>query len=303
MLGGSGFIGSHVVDQLLEDGHDVSVLDRAPEYYREPVPEVRYYFGDFLDEQLLEKSLVDIDKVVHLISTTTPGTAAKDPVFDVQSNLVGTLQLIQIMLRNGQKDILYLSSGGTVYGNPEFLPVSEAHPIRPICTYGVVKAAAENYLRLYQHLDGLRPLILRVSNPYGPRQGHIGVQGAIGTFLQRLKAGEGIEVWGDGSIERDFIYIEDLANLCVRAVNSDLTGTYNAGSGRATSINVILEQLELMLGRKIEVRYKETRKFDVQSVFLDCSKVKQELQFSPQTELLEGLQKTWDWFLSLKKPP
>jgi len=299
VLGGNGFIGSHVVDQLLAAGHKVRVFDRSPERYREPLKQVEYRLGRFDDIFQVAEALQGVDVVCHLISTTVPGTSNMDPVADVQNNLVNTLSLLEQMRKKGLRRILYLSSGGTVYGNPESSPVCEDHPLKPISSYGVVKVAIEKYLYMYQQLYGLQPVILRPSNPYGPRQGHAGVQGLIGTLLVRAMASETLEIWGDGSIVRDYMDVSDLAQLCVKVVESDACGTFNAGSGEGYSINQIITMIRDMTGGTSEVCYKPARAFDVQEVVLDISRALQQFNWKPNVKLSTGIRDQMEWLRSL----
>ena len=177
IIGGSGFIGSHVVDKLLTSGHSVRVFDRQPERYRAALAGVDYCFGDFADRMALVEALSGVDAVYHLLSTTVPGTADLDPKTDVQDNLVGTINLLDSMQRLGLSRILFLSSGGTVYGVPDAIPIPETHALRPINSYGIVKASIEHYLEVYRRTRGFSPIIIRASNPFGPRQAHSGVAG------------------------------------------------------------------------------------------------------------------------------
>src|ERR1700722_7131414 len=213
VIGGSGFIGSHVVDKLLAHRHSVRVFDRRPERFRAPLAGVDYRFGEFADEMTLVEALSGIDVVYHLVSTTVPGTADLDPKTDVRDNLIGTINLLESMQRLGLSRILFLSSGGTVYGIPEVVPIPETHALRPINSYGIVKAAIEHYLEMYRRTRGFSPVIVRASNPFGPRQAHSGVQGVISTFLRQILAGEPIEIWGDGAIVRDYLEVGDLSEL------------------------------------------------------------------------------------------
>jgi len=304
ILGGNGFIGSHITDLLLKEGHRVSIFDRASEQFRPPLKDVRYIFGSFGDPFSMGEALSGIDMVYHLVNTTLPGTSNLDPVADVQDNLVSTLRLLDLMEKAGVKRILFLSSGGTVYGNPETVPIPETHPINPICSYGVVKAAIENYLYMYRHLHGLSPVVIRPSNAYGPRQGHLGIQGVISTYLHRVLQGQSLAVWGDGSIVRDYIYVEDLARLCVTAGLSGGTGTYNAGSGRGHTINDIISLISKVTGTEPEVRYLEKRSFDVKETVLDASRALKDFGWSATTDLMEGISKHWDWLKKYYgKPP
>lgn len=299
VLGGNGFIGSHLVDALLMAKHKVRVLDRCMELYRPPHLEVDYRLGDFSDTSILAEALEGVDLVYHLVSTTVPSTSNLDPIADVQGNLISTIRLLQLMVQKGISRIVYLSSGGTVYGIPDVSPIPESHPLRPICSYGVIKVAIENYLFMYQSLHGIQPIVLRASNPYGERQGHAGVQGVIGTFLQKIKSGERIEIWGDGSVVRDFIHVSDLASLCVKAGESDCCGILNAGSGVGHSIRDVLNVSLKSAGCVIEPVYIQGRAYDVPSVVLDISKAADEFSWRPEVELLEGVRKSWQWMKSL----
>jgi UDP-glucose 4-epimerase len=299
VLGGCGFIGSHVVDALLRAGHSVRVFDRQAERFRNPLARVDYRFGDFNDHMALAEAITGVDAVFHLISTTFPGTADLDPKTDVRDNLIGALQLIETMLSLNVSRLLFLSSGGTVYGIPEQVEIPETHPLRPVSSYGIVKAAIEHYLVAYRRSRGLSSVIIRASNPYGPRQGHSGVQGVISTFLGRIAAGEAIEIWGDGTVVRDYLDVVDLAALCVLAGTSRLEGPYNAGSGVGTSVNEIVEAIRIITGAQIETLYKPGRAADVPRSVLDCTRARTDFGWIARRPLADGLQSTWEWLSDL----
>lgn len=295
VLGGCGFIGSHLVDSLLAAGHKVRVYDRSPELFRAPLPNVDYRFGDFSDSASLAEALEGVEVIYHLISTTVPSTSNLDPVADVQGNLINTLRLLQLMVQKNINKIVYLSSGGTVYGIPDVVPIPETHPLRPICSYGVVKVAIENYLLMFHQLYGLEYVVLRASNPYGERQGHVGVQGVIGTFMRKILKDEPIEIWGDGSVVRDFIYVGDLAELCELAGRSQVCGVFNAGGGIGYSINEIINILVNVTGQTILPVYRAGRGFDVPKVVLDISRVSLDLKWAPRVALQEGISRSLEW--------
>lgn len=299
VLGGNGFIGSHLVDLLVQRGYRVRVFDRFPNRYQTPYPGVDYRIGHFSDATEIAEALQDIDVVFHLISMSVPSTSNLDPVADINGNLIGTVQLLQQMVKLGVRRIVYLSSGGTVYGNPTIEPVPEIHPLHPLCSYGVVKVAIENYLFMFQQLHGLVPTVLRASNPFGPRQGHIGVQGVIPTFLARLAKGDVLQIWGDGSIVRDYIYISDLAELVVRSAESNITGVFNAGSGSGFSLNEIVRVIEKVSGRVVPVEYLPGRLFDVRKITLDVCKAKAAFNWQPVTLIEDGIQSHWSWLQSI----
>ena len=299
VLGGNGFIGSHLVDSLLADGHVVRVLDRGAEFYRAPLVGVDYRIGDLGDAPVLAEALEGVDVVFHLISTTLPSTSNLNPISDINGNLINTVKLLQLMIQKDVTRLVYLSSGGTVYGIPDVVPIPEMHPLRPICSYGVVKVAIENYLFMFQSLYGLRPVVLRASNPYGERQGHAGVQGVIGTFLNKARSGESIEIWGDGSVVRDYIYISDLVDLCVSAGKGDECGVVNAGSGIGHSITDVVAAVSSATGKVLHPVYKSRRAYDVPSVVLDISKARLEFVWVPRIGLSDGVSKTWQWMEAL----
>jgi len=299
VLGGNGFIGSHVVDALLKSGYKVRIFDRGPELYRATLSNVDYRFAPFSDVPALAEALEGVDIVYHLISTTVPSTSNLDPVGDIEGNLVSSVRLLQLMVQKNIHRIIYLSSGGTVYGIPQALPISESHPLNPICSYGVVKAAIEKYLFMYHSLHGIQPVVLRASNPYGERQTHSGVQGVIGTFFNKVLNDEVIEIWGDGSIVRDFVYVKDLAELCVVAGNSRYTGILNAGSGTGYSIKDIINGISFVVGAEVSHLFKPGRDYDVPKVVLDISKANNELGWSPSVSLHDGLSDTWRWMRTL----
>ncbi len=294
VLGGTGFIGSHVVDRLLTAGHQVRVFARSAEKFRQPLPEVDYRLADFANIPALVEALTGVDVVFHLISTTVPSTSNRDPIFDIESNLCGTVRLLQAVRESGIKRLVYLSSGGTVYGVPETVPIPEKHPLRPICSYGIVKVAVENYLHMFHELHGLDYVVLRPSNPYGERQGHFGVQGIIGTFLHKILKGEELEIWGDGSLVRDYLHVEDLARLCAAVADSDRVGIYNCGSGRGHSVREVLEYIEQVVGRPLPVCWRAGRKFDVPCVVLDIDRARQDFGWEPEIDLVAGIGRTWE---------
>lgn len=296
VLGGCGFIGSHIVDELLQLGHTVRVFDRSPEKFRNLSNDVDYIFAAFEDRSALERSLKGIDIVYHLISTTVPSTSNNDPAYDIESNLVSTINLLNLMREAKTSRIVYLSSGGTVYGVPKCTPIPETHSLNPICSYGVVKVAVENYLQMYKHLYGIDYIALRVSNPYGSRQSQAGIQGVIASFMSKIIKNENIEIWGDGTIIRDFIHVNDLAKLCVLSGDSYKTGVFNVGSGCGNSIKDIVAALKIVCGKElVKPCYTSQRSYDVPQIVLDIDKIQSNFLWRPKIELMEGIERTWAW--------
>lgn len=299
VLGGCGFIGSHLVDALAAQGHFVRVLDRQPERFRPPLRGIEYCYGEFSDQMAVIEALTGIDTVFHLVSTTFPGTANVDPVADIRDNLINTIRLLDSMLALKVGRILFLSSGGTVYGAPDVVPVPEDHPLRPTGSYGIVKVAIEQYIEMYRKLHGLSSVIVRASNPYGPRQSHTGVQGVISTFLKRVHDGQPIEIWGDGTVVRDYLHVADLASCCLRAAASDHFGAFNAGSGEGRTLNDIVDVIRLVTGADVAPIYKRARAVDIARSVLDVSRAKTMLDWTTSITLEEGVGQSWDWLKEL----
>ena len=289
VLGGNGFIGSHITDELVANGHDVTVFHRSTERYEGHSNTVRFYLGDYSDVVKLGEAVDGMDAVIHAISTTVPSTSNLNPISDVQQNLISTIQLLDLMTKANVRRLVYLSSGGTVYGKPNLLPVAENHPLNPICSYGIVKVAIENYIGMYQELYGLKPIILRPSNPYGPRQGHAGVQGALSTFLCKTLHHKEITIWGDGETKSGYVYVKDLAHMTRLAVESDVMGRFNVCSGVSHSLNSLIKLIEKTTSIKPNVSYKPSRAFDIKEILLDINKVKQVFSWTPTYSIQEGM--------------
>lgn len=300
LLGGNGFIGSHLVDRLIIEGHTVRVFDKYPERYRQPLAAVDYRFGDFGNRGQLAEALNGVDIVFHLISTSLPKTSNDDPAYDVQSNVIETLFLLEKCLEFGVKKVVYISSGGTVYGRPSRLPVAEDAPHEPECSYGITKLTIEKYLALYRQLHGLEYVVVRPSNPFGSRQNPHGIQGAIPIFLGKVASGEPIEIWGDGEVVRDYLYIDDLVNgICLAAFTGTPERVFNIGSAEGVSLNRLVAIIRDVTGKEVPVSYTLSRSFDVPAIYLDITRAQEQLGWKPVTPLREGIRRTWEFISSL----
>jgi UDP-glucose 4-epimerase len=302
VLGGCGFMGSNLVEQLLDVGYRVRVFD-TPTVNRinlAPVEaRIGFFGGDFSNAHDVDGALQDIDFVIHLVGTTLPADSNSRPSFDIESNVVGTIGLLQACVRHRIRRVVFASSGGTVYGEPEKIPIPEVHPTNPLCSYGIAKLAIEKYLQLFHHLYGLDYTILRVANPYGKYQKLTSGQGLIGVLLARIREGKTITIWGDGSVVRDYIYIDDV----VRAFLKALTHTsnhriFNIGTGVGTSILDLLTKIAQVTGIKPKVEYSVGRPVDISRNVLDSTRANECLDWRAQTDCGTGIQKTWDWICS-----
>lgn len=310
VLGGGGFIGLNLCEALLAIGHQVRVFERPKlrinEIARqdsrgEIVASAEWMEGDFTNPVDVESAVADTDVIFHLICTTLPKSSNENPVYDIESNVIATVRLLEAARRQRVKKIVFISSGGTVYGIPQMVPIHESHPTAPICSYGITKLAVEKYLYAYHYLYGLEYCVLRVANPYGEHQRVKATQGAVAVFLHRALRNEPIEVWGDGSVVRDYVYIEDVINAFLKAM--DYRGsprTFNVGSGRGHSIVELLKVIESLLGHPIVRVIKGARNLDVPVNVLDISNARDFLKWEPRVPLRDGLKRTLDW---IKKQP
>lgn len=302
VLGGTGFIGLNLIEALLRAGHDVLCVDQCGTHERLTQASLgslhlASLFGDAWNPGLLEEALVECDICFHLISSTIPQTSNTDPRFDVQSNLLGTLTLLDACVKSGVKKVIYLSSGGTVYGVPENVPIREDHPTNPSCSYGIVKLAVEKYLELYRILHGLDYSIIRLSNPYGERQRTTGAQGAVAVFLGKAMRGESIEIWGDGNVSRDYVHISDVVRCLTKVMNANdpRARLMNVGSGRGCTINQLLTVISAVVQRELSVRYLPGRSFDVPSNVLSIDRANKVLDWYPTVDLEQGVRRFAQW--------
>jgi len=299
ICGGGGFIGSAIVDCLLGDGHELRILERPRvEPHREfsTGERVEWLAGDLMNIEDAGRAVDGVEVVLHLVSTTIPESSNDDPIFDVMSNLVASVQLLNVMIAKHVRKIVFISSGGTVYGKPAYLPIDEKHPTDPRVPYGVTKLAIEKYLLVFQYLHGIEATILRVANPFGPGQRPHTGQGVVSEFLSRAIQNQPLEIWGDGSVVRDYLYISDVAEAFARAVEYDGgQPVFNVSSGVGVSLDELITAIECVLGRDVAREYRVGRPFDVPVSVLDNSLARQELGWEPQVKLEEGIARTADW--------
>lgn len=305
ILGGAGFIGSHLVDALVEKGHYLRIFDRPnidTSNLKKSIDHVEIYPGDFNNVKNVSEALYGIDVVVNLVCTTLPGPSNENPLYDVESNVKGNIVLLEKALENRIKKIVFASSGGTVYGIPEQLPVTENHRTDPLCSYGITKLAVEKYLYLFNYLYNLDYTVLRLGNPYGERQKISATQGVVAVFLGKVLHNLPIHVWGDGSVARDFIYIKDMIRAFVKAIEKKTPSKiFNIGSGKACSIKRLLDVISSVTGKNPEIVFKAARNLDVPEIALDIKRAANELDWRPEETLESGIKLTWQWLMENHK--
>ncbi|PKO62521.1 MAG: epimerase [Betaproteobacteria bacterium HGW-Betaproteobacteria-18] len=281
LLGGAGFIGSALASRLQHEKMPVHIVGRH-------------------DADQLAQLLPQCSTVIHLASATTPGSSARQASLEL-GNLALTLRLLDLLRAQPQTHLIFFSSGGTVYGNPQRLPVTEDSPIAPLSNHGAGKAAQESFCQALR-AQGHAVTILRPSNAYGPGQTMKSGFGLVRTLLEHARLGTAMEIWGDGENVRDYIYIDDIVKATLRLIDQPQdSGTYNLGSGMGYSINQVKEVVEQVCGRTLHATYRPARGTDVRSVVLDNTRLNTRLCWQPEIGLVDGVARTWEWAQHLRQ--
>ncbi len=305
VLGGGGFIGARICQELLAVGHEVTVFERPRVRWIVDVAggeRVRWLEGDFANPLDVAAAVTGQQQVIHLISTVLPQSSNDNPVYDVETNLIGTLHLLAAARNEGVVRIIFASSGGTVYGAPQIVPIPESHPTEPHCSYGITKLAIEKYLNLYEYLHGVDYRVLRIANPFGEGQNPLGRQGAVAVFTHKALLNEPIEIWGDGSVVRDYIHVTDVALAVLAAMqHQGEERIFNIGSGEGKSLREIVASLECALGRPVSCSYRPARSLDVPSSVLCIDRAARHLAWRPLTDFSTGLARTIAWQRKLEE--
>lgn len=299
VLGANGFLGSHVVDQLIGQNHFVRAFDKYFDANTKfnSSKNIEIFQGEFLNETDLNRALNEIDFVFHFISTTTPISSESNPVVEVDTNIRYSVELFQKCVENNVKKVIYASSGGSVYGNVELETIDETVIPNPISPYAIGKLSVEKFLGYFREKAGLDSVIYRISNPYGSRQSLNAKQGVIPIFLNQVMNDEPITVYGDGSMIRDFIYVSDVANMIVGSFEKTSSDLYNIGSGEGVSVNDLIETIYSITGQTSKVLHVPAPSTFVDKNVLDTRKFLKEFDIPAQVSLDEGIKKTWEHFL------
>ena len=304
VTGGAGFIGSHVVEMYLQHGHEVVVLDDLSTGHMANLhPAAHFYQMDIRSPEVADVFERERPQVVnHHAAQMNVRRSVAEPMFDAEVNILGSLNLIECAKRFGVKRMVYISTGGAVYGEPEYLPCDEAHPINPICQYGISKHTVEHYLYLYQVNYGLNYTVLRYPNVYGPRQDPHGEAGVVAIFTGQMLAGEQVVINGDGEQVRDFVFVTDCARANVLALDPPQgSGIYNLGSGQGNSVNEIFATLRKITTYPREPLHGPAKLGETRKIYLDARKAGQYLGWEPSISLEDGLTQTVTYFKT-KRP-
>jgi UDP-glucose 4-epimerase len=300
VTGGAGFIGSNLVDALIEKGHELVVVDNLYMGQMENLnPDAKFYLMDIGSKELSKVFEVEnIDVVYHQAAQMDVRKSVDDPMFDANVNVLGTLNLLQNSVKHNIKRFLFASTGGAVYGEQDYFPADEEHPTRPCSPYGITKLTVEKYLYYYNLTFGLNYTMLRYANVYGPRQNPHGEAGVVAIFIQRMLSGDQPIINGDGKQTRDFVYVGDVVRANLLALEKNLNDVFNVGTGIESDVNEIFREINHFIGKNVPEKHGPAKEGEQLRSVISFEKTKKDLGWEPKVNLREGLKKTVEYFLN-----
>jgi UDP-glucose 4-epimerase len=298
VTGGAGFIGSHVVDLMIDAGHEVVVVDNLSTGRKSNLnPHAKFYQADIRSEEMEKIFEIERPEVVdHHAAQMDVRRSVADPIYDADINVLGGLNLLNLAVKYGVRKFIHISSGGAVYGEPVYLPCDEAHPVTPLCPYGATKYMLELYLYMYKQTYGLDYSILRYPNVYGPRQDPAGEAGVVAIFTGLMLNEKPVTIYGSGEQVRDYVFVKDCARANVLLLENGSGRVYNLGYGIGTSVNQVFAGLKEITSYPFEANYAEARPGETFKIYLDSSRAHNELNWEPRVPLAEGLRQTVEYF-------
>jgi len=301
VTGGAGFVGSHLIERLLMDQHSVICLDDFSTGKEENLVdienEIEIIRGDIRDSDIIQEAIKGIDCIFHLAAQISVSRSVREPRFDASVNIEGMINLLEA-IKDSSKKFIYISTGGAIYGEPASNPASESTLEKPISPYGLSKLVGEKYLKWFHSVYGFPYVIIRPANIYGPRQDPLGEAGVISIFLGKIKKNELLEIFGEGTDTRDYIYVKDITEMCILAMHSSTIDTFNAGTGYQTNLLELINVIEHVTNSEADKKFCDPRPGDVCYIALDSTKAFEQLGWKATTNLTSGIQKTWEWFSS-----
>ncbi|MCX6155663.1 MAG: NAD-dependent epimerase/dehydratase family protein [Candidatus Kapabacteria bacterium] len=296
--GGAGFIGSHICEKYIKAGHDVCIIDNLSTGKIENIhPEARFFELDINSDQVSELMMQEkFDILCHQAAQVDVRVSVNDPRFDASTNVLGALNLYEAALKSGVKKIIFASSGGTIYGDQDYFPADEQHPLNPCSPYGISKLINEKYLYYYKYIHGIDFVAFRYANVYGPRQNPHGEAGVVAIFIDRMLNEKQSFINGDGKNSRDYVYVEDVANANLLALGENVSGIYNIGTSVEHDVNFIFQTLNELTGGRSPELHAEAKTGEQRRSVISYKKINEQLGWQPKTDFLTGLSKTVDYF-------
>ncbi|MBU1349887.1 MAG: NAD-dependent epimerase/dehydratase family protein [Patescibacteria group bacterium] len=298
VTGGAGFIGSHIVDTLIQDGYAVVVVDNLSTGNKANLnPKAKFYEIDICDKKV--EKIFKIEKpelVCHQAGHINVRYSVENPIFDAKHNIIGSLNILQNCVKYKIQKIIFASSGGALYGEAETIPTPEIYPTQPVSPYGIAKLSVENYLYYYFKIYGLKFTALRYANVYGPRQNSQGEAGVIAIFAEKILKKQQLIINGNGKQTRDFVFVDDVVNANILGLKNNKTGSYNVGTGVETDINQIIQKLVQITGIRIKEKHQSAKIGEQLKSCLSFAKIKKEFGWRPRFNLDKELKKTIKWF-------
>ena len=303
ITGGAGFIGSNLVDALIDQGHEVLVVDNLSTGRKENLnPKAKFFELDLTDKKLIKVFKSEKPEIVfHEAAQIDVRKSVADPVWDAKQNILSSVNLLENCKNFGVEKVIFASTGGAIYGDTDQIPRPESHLEQPISPYGIAKLTIEKYLHYYHQVFGLPYIALRYSNVYGPRQNSKGEAGVVAIFCDKLLSGQPPVIHGDGRQTRDYVYVSDVVKANLMALKSDKIGIYNIGTSIETDVNKISELIKDNIGTEIDFTHGEAKAGEQQRSCIDYGKAKNELDWKPSVNLVKGIKKTVDWFKNLRR--
>ncbi len=299
VTGGAGFIGSHIVEMLIDEGYEIVIVDNLSSGYERNIHEKATFYNLDIQDNELESVIVKEkpDYVCHQAAQKDVRLSVSDPILDAKINILGTINILQNSIKHGIKKVVFASTGGAIYGEQDAFPAPETHPLKPICPYGITKLAVENYLYYYKTLYDLDYAALRYSNVYGPRQDPHGEAGVVAIFAEKMLSNEHPVINGTGEQTRDFVYVKDVAKANLLALQDRSSETvFNIGVGIETSVNELFNHLKDILNPSVEEKHAPAKEGEQQRSVIECIRAKEVLGWTPQISIREGLQQTCEYF-------
>lgn len=300
ITGGAGFIGSNIADLLIDKGFQVVIIDNLSHGKEENInPKAKFYNCDIRNSEILEIFQREKPQVlIHEAAQISVPNSIDDPINDASINITGSLNLLEACRKTGVKKVIYPASAA-IFGEPEYLPIDEKHPLNMMSGYGVTKHTVEHYLRVYKSLYGINYVVLRYSNVYGPRQDSSGEGGVVAIFSEKLIKGEIPYIYGDGEQIRDFVYVKDVAKANFMAITSGDNEIFNVSTNHKVSVNDLLNVVNSVLGKKIKAVYTDERPGDIRNSYMSYDKIKNTLGWTPDYNLQSGIAETIEYYKSL----